>query len=565
MTTEHGPQRQDGEQTPNTEQTDEARAAQEVGPYGGQSPYGEAPSGGRPTYDWEPAPSGEAPSRGRPTYGWEPAPPGQVPYTEQPGYAGPPSPSGGQPTHGEQPQYGQAPHGEQPQYGQAPHGQAAHGQAPHGQAAYGQGAHGQAPHAQAAYGQGAHGQAQYGGHVQQGEHPAYGGQPAYGAMPPPPPPPPAMWPGADVPGGHAYPAHAQPGKRRHRRGLAIAAGISALAIAGGGAALATSGGSSALTTGQIASQTDPGLVDVISTLGYAHGTAEGTGMVLTSNGEVLTNNHVVTGSTSIKVRDIGNGRTYTASVVGYSDSNDVAVLQLTGASGLTTVSIGNSDAATVGQKVVALGNAGGKDGTPSVASGQVTALGASVTAQDEGSGTVEQLSNMIQTNVNIQPGDSGGPLVNSAGQVIGMDTAASTGGSGGVGTTASETTTAFSIPINRAISIAQQIEAGHASTTVHIGATAFLGVELPTSASGFGQSGSGVTIEGVVAGTPAASAGLGGGDTILSLGGQQVASGSALQTLMQTYHPGDKVSISFSDPFGQTHTATITMMAGPTG
>ena len=148
-------------------------------------------------------------------------------------------------------------------------------------------------------------------------------------------------------------------------------------------------------------------------------------MVLTANGEVLTNNHVVDGATSIKVRDIGNGRTYTATVVGYSSSNDVAVLQLNGASGLSTVTIGNSSSAAVGQQVVALGNADGKDGTPSVATGKLTGLGTSITAQDQGSGTAEHLTGMIQTNADIQPGDSGGPLLNAKGEVIGMDTAAS--------------------------------------------------------------------------------------------------------------------------------------------
>ena len=411
-----------------------------------------------------------------------------------------------------------------------------------------------APHGQAPYGQAPYGQA------------PYGGQLGYGATPPPPPPP-AMWPGAAMPGGYAGPAHAasEPRKRRSRRTLAVAAGLTAVAIAAGGTAWATSG-SSTLTTAALASQTDPGVVDVISTLGYQHGTAEGTGMVLTPTGEILTNNHVVAGSTSIKVRDIGNGRTYSASVVGYSDANDVAVLQLAGASGLSTVTIGNSDTAMAGQKVVALGNAEGKDGTPSVATGQISAVDASVDAQDQGSGTVEHLTNMIQTNANIEPGDSGGPLLNSQGQVIGMDTAASTDNSGGFGTTSSVTTTAFSIPINRAISIADQIKAGQASATVHIGPTGFLGVEVtPDSAGGLGQTNSGVPIEGVVGGTAAAAAGLGGGDAILSVGGQQVASGSALQTVMEGHHPGDKVTITWSDAFGQTHTATVTLTAGPTG
>jgi S1-C subfamily serine protease len=345
----------------------------------------------------------------------------------------------------------------------------------------------------------------------------------------------------------------------------VAAGLTVIGLAAGGTAWATSG-SGTLTTAQIASQTSPGLVDVISTLGYQHGTAEGTGMVLTASGEVLTNNHVVAGATSIKVRDIGNGRTYTANVLGYSDSNDVAVLKLAGATGLATVKIGDSGTAAVGQNVVALGNADGRNTNPSVATGKITGLGASVAAQDQGAGTVEHLNGMIRTNADIQPGDSGGPLVNAKGEVIGMDTAASSANSGGFGTTAATSTTAFSIPINRAISIASQITAGKASVTVHIGATAFLGVQVASSSGGeFGQAGSGVQVAGVVPGTAAASAGLASGDTILSVGGHQLASGSDLQTMMRGLHPADKVSVTWSDALGQTHTATVTLTAGPTG
>ncbi|HSR85273.1 MAG TPA: S1C family serine protease [Streptosporangiaceae bacterium] len=410
----------------------------------------------------------------------------------------------------------------------------------------------------------------------QATHPAYAGQAAYaghsapssqagfGAVPPPPPPPP-MWLG-DVPAGYAGPAHAaEPGGRHRRLGLTVAAGLTAAALVAGGTAWATAG-SGTLTAAQIASQTNPGLVDVISTVGFQHGTAEGTGMVLTPNGEVLTNNHVVAGATAIKVRDIGNGRTYTATVAGYSVTNDVAVLRLAGASGLSTVKVGNPGSAAVGQNVVALGNADGRNTTPSVATGKITGLGASIAAQDQGAGTVEHLTGMIRTDANIQPGDSGGPLVNTKGEVIGMDTAASSANSGGFGTTAASTTTAFAIPINKAMAIARQIDAGQASTTVHIGATAFLGVEIATANGGqFGQNASGVPVAAVVQGTAAAAAGLGNGDAIQSIDGQQIASGSGLQAVMQRHHPGDKVSLTWSDGLGQTHTATVTLTAGPPG
>ena len=228
-----------------------------------------------------------------------------------------------------------------------------------------------------------------------------------------------------------------PPRRNHKRGLiitgavALAAGATAGGLIGGlhptSVSMATATSKTVLSTSQIASRVDPGLVDVVSTLGDEQATAAGTGIVLTSNGEVLTNNHVIDGATSIKVTDIGNGRTYTAKVVGYDATQDVAVIQLQNASGLTTASLGDSSTVQTGDNVVALGNAGGKGGTPSVAAGTVTALNQSITASDEGSGNSEQLTGLIETNADIQPGDSGGSLVNSYGQVIGMDTAASSG------------------------------------------------------------------------------------------------------------------------------------------
>jgi len=127
------------------------------------------------------------------------------------------------------------------------------------------------------------------------------------------------------------------------------------------------------------------------------------------------------------VTDVGNNKTYTASVVGYDRTKDVAVLQLHNASGLTTATLGNSSNASVGEDVVGIGNAGGTGGTPSAVGGTVTALNQSITASDDGDGTSEQLSGLIETNADIQPGDSGGSLVNTSGDVIGMDTAASAG------------------------------------------------------------------------------------------------------------------------------------------
>jgi S1-C subfamily serine protease len=366
-----------------------------------------------------------------------------------------------------------------------------------------------------------------------------------------------------------------PPRRSHKRGLAVTAvaALAAGAITGGligsmnsppwGTATATS--KTVLSASQIASRVDPALVDIVSTDGYQGATSAGTGIVLTANGEILTNNHVVSGATSIKVTDVGNGKTYTATVVGYDASDDVAVLQLQGASGLTTASLGNSSAVSTGDAVTALGNAGGKGGTPSLASGTVTALNQSITASDELSGVSEQLTGLIETNADIQPGDSGGALVNAYGQVIGMNTAAS---SSYQFQAQSGQEQAYAIPINKAVSIANQIESGKGSSDVHIGATAFLGVGLSSSSSssgfgGFGGGDSGAIVAQVVSGSPAAKAGLTAGDEITSVGGQQISSSADVAHILVKYHPGDSISIGWVDQSGQSHTATVTLTTGP--
>ncbi|HWD55020.1 MAG TPA: trypsin-like peptidase domain-containing protein [Acidimicrobiales bacterium] len=352
-----------------------------------------------------------------------------------------------------------------------------------------------------------------------------------------------------------------------------------------------SGSSGPSDVSAIAAKVDPGLVDINTTLGYQQEQAAGTGIVLTSGGEVLTNNHVIDGATSISVTDVGNKKTYTASVVGYDRTSDVAVLQLHNASGLQTADLGNSANISVGEDVVGIGNAGGTGGTPSAAGGSVTALNQSITAQDDGDGTSEQLSGLIQTNANIQPGDSGGALVNSSGQVLGMDTAASAGFSFQFNGQ-SQGNQGFAIPINTALSLARSIEAGNGSSTIHIGATAFLGVEVSPSGSGssagngtgngggggfggfFGNSGStgntgssssssGAAVAGVVTNGPAQEAGLAQGDVITSIGGKSINSANDLTGDMGIYHPGDKAQVGWTDANGQTHTATVQLSSGP--
>ena len=341
----------------------------------------------------------------------------------------------------------------------------------------------------------------------------------------------------------------------------------------GGSIFGGSNGSSGATNGAggatgVAAKVDPALVDINLVVDGTE-QAAATGIVLTSNGLVLTNNHVVDGATTIKATDIGNGQTYTATVLGYDKSKDVSLIQLQGASGLATATLGDSSQVAVGQTVTGIGNAGGVGGTPSVASGSVTALDQQITASDSGSGTSEQLSGLIQTNADIQPGDSGGPLVDSAGHVIGMDTA---GGSSDSFTSSS--TAGFAVPINDAMAVVKQIESGQSSETVHVGATAFMGVEIQSAdsqgtsggfgfGSGDGSSVSGATLAGVVSGGPAEQAGLAAGDTIVSINGQTVDSPDTLASLIAAHKPGDRITVGWVDQSGNQQSNTVTLTSGP--
>jgi S1-C subfamily serine protease len=308
-------------------------------------------------------------------------------------------------------------------------------------------------------------------------------------------------------------------------------------------------GSSATVSATITDAVDPTLVDINTTLGLENAAAAGTGIVLTSTGEILTNNHVIDGATAITATDVGNGKTYTATVVGYDVRDDLAVLQLQGASGLATASIGDSSTLTAGATIAAIGNAGGVGGTPSAVGGTVTALDQSITASDEGGGNAEQLTGLIAVAADIQAGDSGGPLVDRAGHIVGIDTAGDGNGTG------------YAIPINTATAIAAQIVAQKASSTVHIGATAFIGVEVASSDSA--RAADGVAVAGVVAGSPAEQAGLIAGDTLLTLNGTALSASSSLSTLLGAYHPGDRVTFTVADGSGQTSTVTVTLTTGP--
>lgn len=302
-----------------------------------------------------------------------------------------------------------------------------------------------------------------------------------------------------------------------------------------------------------------GVVMINTVLGYQNAQAAGTGLVLTSSGQVLTNYHVVEGASTISVTVAATGQTYQATVVGSDPTDDVALVQLTGASGLATITP-DKDKAQVGDAVTAVGNAGGT-GTLSAAAGTILSLTASVTAADQGSTASETLNSMVETNADVVAGDSGGPLFDAQGEVVGIDTAGSTGGQAD----------SYAIPIQRALGIAQQINSGNKTSTVRIGPAAFLGVQLSSqpvySQSGYGLSptspSGGAVVGSALTGAAAAAAGIQAGDVITSVGGQAISSPADVGTALATANPGDKVAVGWTDQSGQQQTATVTLGASP--
>jgi S1-C subfamily serine protease len=442
----------------------------------------------------------------------------------------------------------------------------------------------------------------------------------YAAPPPPPAPPAPPAPGARPP--------RRPGGRGRRIGriAAVVALAVAIFVAGGAVALhfsangvsttsmarpaapgatqqqppssdygygapstgsngSTGGSTATADAGAIAAKISPAIVNITVSNDITSSGGAATGIVLTSDGYVLTNNHVVNGSTDIKATDVGNGQTYTATVVGYDVTHDIALIKLDGASGLDTAGIGDSASLAVGDTVVGVGNAGGDGGAPTVAAGTVVALDQQIVAGDAGGSDAEQLSGLIQTDANIQSGDSGGPLVDADGAVVGVMTAASaTNGSAygyGYGSSGNE---GYAVPIATALQIVDQIKSGQASATVHIGETGFLGVQTTDSgAQGYGygygygdpygygngsggQSGaaaSGATVAGVIPGSPAERAGLTAGAVITAVDGDAVASASDLGDLIAAHHPGDKVTVTWTDTSGSQKSASVTLVQGP--
>lgn len=287
-----------------------------------------------------------------------------------------------------------------------------------------------------------------------------------------------------------------------------------------------------------------GLVRVASTLKYEGGKAAGTGMILTSTGEVVTNHHVVEGATKLRVTVMSTGATYTATVVGTDAKDDVAVLQLQNASGLQTVT-SDTDGVSTGDAVTAVGDAGGSATTFTASPGKILAQDQDITTHSEPDHPGEKLRGLIKISSDVMSGDSGGATYDDEGEVVGMTTAASTGTNDVVG---------YAIPVAKVLSIADDLENGTQDTRYEYGSPAFLGL---------GLTGSGTRVAGVYAGTPAAKAGISAGDFVTRIGTSRVRTAEQLRSAVQAYSPGDRVRIAWTDAAGTSHIASVTLMAGP--
>jgi S1-C subfamily serine protease len=345
----------------------------------------------------------------------------------------------------------------------------------------------------------------------------------------------------------------------------------------------------ALSQEAISARINPSVVDVTATLTYDDETASGTGFVVdTKTGFILTNNHVIRDATEVSVTVPSTGQSYPVQIVGADVSADIAVLEIKPVPGLTAAPIGDSATLDAGDKVISFGNQAGAGGSPAVATGAISGTGRTIQAADGASGFSETLHEMLATTAKIEPGDSGGPLAGSAGTVVGVDTAAGTGG----------TTTGYAIPINAAMAAERQIAEGRPGPGISLGVNGFLGVVLGSSKAsspamqraqdhgrGTGAANSpgncvstesdvltptaiapvraGALVMGVLCGTGAASAGIASGDVITEAAGRRIGSPNELTAIVNGTRPGSVVSVTWVSRSGTLRTSQVRLSAAP--
>lgn len=299
------------------------------------------------------------------------------------------------------------------------------------------------------------------------------------------------------------------------------------------------------TTTDASAEQSTGIVEIASTL--TSGTAAGTGLVLSADGTIATNHHVVAGATSLKVTVVSTGQTYTATYVGADATADVAVLKLDDASGLTPVAIAD-DAAAVEDAVTSVGDAGGDGGSLTAATGTVTGLDQDITVRND-DGSSSELTGLIEMAAYVVPGDSGGAVLNADGEAVGMNVAASSG---------TRNVTGYAIPISTVEAIADQVLAGDDTASIALGYSGFLGVGLdPDSTKPL--------IAQVSDGGAADDAGIAVGDTVTSVDGTAVPTADQLRSVLAGTSAGDRVTIGWTTADGDARTATVTLGQAPIG
>lgn len=301
------------------------------------------------------------------------------------------------------------------------------------------------------------------------------------------------------------------------------------------------GRATTLTSTLASASESTGVVLIDTTLDYGAGAAAGTGLVLTSDGVVVTNHHVVEGSTQVEVTDPATGTSYLADVIGYEPETDVAVLQLEDASGLATVATDTS-AVSDGDDVTAVGNAGG-GGVLTATSGEITDTSTEIDVSDD-DGSVEHLTDLIEIDATVVPGDSGGALLDNDGEVIDMNVAAASNG-----------TTGYAIGIATVLDLTDQILAGDDSGAVTLGYGPALGLQLSTRSTD-------LLVVGVVSGSAADEADITVGSVLTQLDGTPLSDYSDLTTALAELSPGDTASIGWIDSTG-AHTATVALGRAP--
>jgi serine protease Do len=311
-----------------------------------------------------------------------------------------------------------------------------------------------------------------------------------------------------------------------------------------------------LDAAAVATQVEPTLVQVTTEADFQGVVGNGTGIVLTPDGLVMTSHHVIQGANRIRVRSMATGQIYPADAVGYDRVQDVAVIQVRGAPPLPVAPLGDSNSLALGDPVITIGNANGTGNPLTHEQGSVTSLSREVDAEDEMTGTKNTLHGLIESSTNLRSGDSGGALVDSAGRVVGLNAAATVNFRvDGEATPAGQ---GFAIPINRALDIANQIRAGVPSPSVHIGPSAILGVGISSS----GNNG-GLPVRSVLRNGPADQAGILPGDTLMTVDGVQIDSANALTGLLDQRYPGNVIDVNWIDQSGVARNAKVTLALGP--